>query len=103
MRAAKQPRGAPVQFEDLGIAFSDQEQRGSGYARQAVGGEVGAPATRDDRSDSVICASGSPQSRRRAGRGAEVADREGASVGLGERPAGRLVEAAREERDVEYA
>ena len=47
--AAKLRERFPVQLNDLVVVFSDNQQRGSLNARQGRTGEVGATASRDDR------------------------------------------------------
>ena len=76
--------------------------------RQRRAGQVGPPATRDDR-PAPTCG-GSPigplgsrdQRRAAAGAGAEVADRQRGRVGLQLRPGGGFAEAAGEQLDVEH-
>jgi hypothetical protein len=93
--------GGAVEREHCRVAAADDQQCRGNDPGKSASCEVGSTASRDDGRHVAAGIGGRPQGCRRAGAGAEVADRQTARCGLGAHPPRRTDEPLAQAVDVE--
>ena len=98
---ARQRYGAILELEGFPVPIADQQQDGRADLRQQVAGEVGPAGEGGDSADAPGPAGGGDQGGRRAGAGAEKAERQPRHDGRSADPVDDAAQALGQQRDVE--